>query len=349
MKEAEKGVASNNAHCEEDGSSGTAATANEKPKPHFLKSDNLLSDILRRSKPHQVGGYEAIRMRDLEAAATHPEDTHSIEKLIELTGTAAEQLLDVCCESIAAVRGSLDELNSARLRHLLGFPHLLRTKRTAESANLHGLLDQLREALIDFRDTKRKAVLAPYEQYLQAALERDDGIPSRGLFYSLLYHFQLIQYVGSVEKLLETTIELTANRKTSLHIPRILKIKDLIAPRRSNPTQPEDEDPEELENAPLLETAEARNPDARSPKSPMHWIMTAASGFSRSLTSGNLFFGVKVGIITVLISLPQYFRPTAHFYYYERGLWVRDFLANLFSSQINPGGRLSSCTILKHG
>jgi len=243
-----------------------------------------------QQKSHSVHLYESIKHMDLENRTAHPSDSESIDQLTTLSSKAANRLLTACKDSISVARLSLEILNSQRVRHRFGFGTFLRHSQPKTAPDLKHHLSELQDALAEFRLSKRKDVLLPYDNYFTTALQSDEGLPTRGLFYLLLYHFQLIEFASGVEELLETVVTLDSGKTVSLHWPQFNSIRDLIAPRRRAAAEPDQDAPEEVEGAPLLEKADPRDPDADRPKNPLQFLLLGIFSFFQNSTTGNLFY-----------------------------------------------------------
>jgi hypothetical protein len=294
-----------------------------------------LAALHRHYEP--VGVLESQTYSDLEAGfqSTLAEKASHYEDMVMMLGSSCGELLGECERGMSIVIKWFESINSDRLYARLFRRKTTDIERKKLFAELAEATEMLQIELERFRVEKRLEVLEPHITWFKS-LESHRQPSYRLLFQSFFYQFHLVEFAESLHSLL---VELQRNDHShplpNWWIPSFLELSKWIAKggEKTNQASKEDlagddQDPEDIPHFDNSDDEEEklivqqRNPDAGPPTNIGHLFGRVVVGFFKLLARPDIFFAIKAGIVTVLVALPSYFKTTAGWFYFNRGIWA---------------------------
>ncbi|KAG6918461.1 hypothetical protein DXG01_014088 [Tephrocybe rancida] len=233
---------------------------------------------------------------------------------------------------LEAVHTWIGGVRAGRLRFLF------RTKETkeawAEQLVAHQVIrDELFDVIERFREEGRHRVLDPYRASFEPHAEQHtesmhDPPAHRFLFQAYVYQYHLIQFTWIILEMLDEMIRLEQERTTQklwTPVQRLFKWSNWQL--NDGEQHAEDEDPDTIQGlAPAtledIGLPQRRDPDALPPRNVFEVFVGYIYFSVTGLAGGNLLFGIKAGVLTVLLSLPSMLKSTAFFAYDNRFVWA---------------------------
>lgn len=309
------------AHGDVDGQGETAsssmislpslADAESKKRHHSLFIDALH----KHYKP--VGVLETEFYMNLEANDKVWEREHArvvVQKLYE----AVQELVTACGDALQTVLVWLDAISRDRL-----FNAITGHRVMCPSKDIESTLTRLQTTLHEFRTTKRLTILEPY----QTTFHTSQQPPHKCLFRAFLFEFHIAESCDGVCDLL-TRVQLLDRKRAYRRwwYPSFKQLRErLFAQMRSTPGEHdnEDEPADEISGMPDYSAdVGVRDPDALPPRNVAHLIGGALHSAFSFIGRGDVFFCLKAALLVVLIDLPSFFRTSASFMYFNRGIWA---------------------------
>ncbi|KAH8111149.1 hypothetical protein DFH11DRAFT_1880050 [Phellopilus nigrolimitatus] len=300
----------------------------------FGHPTSLFQEAISRSTGNAVGVFESQRYLNLESRLAHPDAGRLTEHIMELLGESTDELLACCADTLDHLAGWLERMNQDRFWKLFRRERLKTWKESIRDDE--AVKDKLRRVLDEFREKKRHRVLDMYRSYLDpdhvGSPPAEDVPPHRYLFQSYLYQYHLTFFSEHLYNLLEEITRLEKTRARSRLWFPVLPLKKILTwskwePTETNLQQNEDEDPDIIqgidpETQDSLGQAERRDPDALPPGNISEAIGNVLYHAVGALGRGNAIFGFKAGILSVLLSLPNFLPSSTHFAYVNRSIWA---------------------------
>jgi Putative ER transporter, 6TM, N-terminal/Fusaric acid resistance protein-like len=293
-----------------------------------------LAALHRHYEP--VGVLESQTYSDLEAGFqyTLSEKAAHYENMVAILSSSCGELLGECERGMSVVIKWFESVNSDRL-----YARLFRRK--SKDLERQKLFDELAEAItsihskIDrFRATKRLEVLEPHIKWFHS-MDNQRQPSYRLIFMSFFYQFHLVEFASSLHSLMEDLQQNDSTHPTpTWTIPSFLEFGHWLAKggEKTNQASKEDlasenQDPEDIPHIPDRDNeqkllVQPRNPDAGPPTNIGHLAGRVLVSFFKLLGRPDVFFAVKAGIVTVLVAMPAYFKSTAGWFYFNRGIWA---------------------------
>ena len=268
---------------------------------------SFLDAIKKQTRP--VGLWESHRYMDVERMFTRDTDD-ALEQL--------DTLADTGRALVSACHGAVN----VAIKY---FGPLARSSR-GPLGDLGGTIKTLDDALEQYR-TRRLEALASYRRAFATGEEEEyRRLHFRNLFQSFVAQYHLIEFAESILDLLQALEKLkTLRTKRRIWLPRF---RDLLAHTKRvhverDPNENADEPGHEgsLEEDNLLGAAKRRDPESTPYDSVYLNALSRLAGIPAILGSRSFFFFIKAAILTSLTILPQFFKSSAGFYYYNRGIW----------------------------
>ncbi|GAA5852458.1 hypothetical protein JCM9279_003454 [Rhodotorula babjevae] len=291
---------------------------------------SLLHDVLHPQldvKP--VGVVESMTYADLEDYLHNPRDEEHLEELMRLLSKASGDLLGALDKSISHLVTvihrfkSLDDTWRALVRY--DDDEVEKLVKASRSQ-----LDELKAALVLYRDDKRLEVVRPFARLFDpfGAEVRgevgDDEMKSqpshRGLFWAFQYEHALLGWGEALVDLFETVLKVESKRRR----PRVWwpNWRRARFTRASGTDEYDEDDPQELRDLNTSAFSAPRNPDSAPPKNLAQFVGVKVTGFFDLLARRDVLFGIKSAILLGLCSLPAMFPSTSYFFQKNRGVWV---------------------------
>ncbi|KAI5115077.1 hypothetical protein M0805_006708, partial [Coniferiporia weirii] len=280
-----------------------------------------------------VGVFESQRFLNLELRMAHPNADELVPRIMELLIESANELIVCCADTLDHLVGWLERMNQDRFWKIYG----RRRKMTWEEGirKDEAMRERLRSTLDEFRQKKRHRVLDMYRMHIDPIGESphgEDPPPHRYLFQCYLYQYHLIFFSEHLCSMLGEIIDLEKTRPHSrLWLP-VLPIAKILTWSKWEPTDVglehgEDEDPNIIqgidpETQGQLGEAIIRDPDALPPGNMLEAVGNVIYHTVGALGRGNAIFGFKAGILSVLVSLPNFIPSSARFAYVNRSIWA---------------------------
>ncbi|KAF9220310.1 hypothetical protein BS17DRAFT_739428 [Gyrodon lividus] len=305
---------------------------------HNLLHGSLLHLALSRTPRTEsaVGVFESHRYLNLEAThLSHPDSERYTARATELLSTSCQDLLQICestlqgaCDWLACVRDNRFNFWVRKEEK-----EKIRTERIQKYENLHS---ELSAALDVFTKQKRLSVLDPYRAIFTPSDDLNaeyDVPPHRYLFHCYVYQYHLMRFAALIQAMLSEIIRLETERAISkvwFPSPDVSKLAfwSVWAPSevldRDDDENPEiipGLDPSTMAMADLGK-AVRRDPDALPPRnaleSVMNWLYRTVMGIG----GGNALFALKAGVLTIILTLPSFIKPSAEFAYRNKFAWA---------------------------
>ncbi|PAV21583.1 hypothetical protein PNOK_0154000 [Pyrrhoderma noxium] len=297
---------------------------------HSSNAPSIFHEAMDRE--NTVGVFESVRYLNLESRLAHPHAEEWIPKIIFLLSESSRELTECCAETLEHVANWLERMNQDRFWKLFRREREKSWQETIEEDE--AVYAKLRAVLDDFRQNKRHRVLDLYRAHIDPTFSPpgEDPPPHRYLFQCYTYQYHLMFFAEHLCTFLKETIHLEKTRPRSrLWLP-ILPLKQIIFWSKWEPTDSglqtnEDEDPDIIqgidpEKQHLLDVPQRRDPDALPPGNILEAIGSLFHHSAAGLTRGNAVFGFKAGVVSVLLSLPNFVPSSAFFAYRNRSIWA---------------------------
>ncbi|EGN97169.1 hypothetical protein SERLA73DRAFT_183808 [Serpula lacrymans var. lacrymans S7.3] len=304
---------------------------------HNMLHSSLLHLALSRTPRSEfaVGVFESQRYLNLEVShLSHPESNRFTDQATGLLNASCAQLLEVCGSGLEGVQSWLDHVRDHRFDFWVSRSEKERIRKGGVQ-NYERIRDELSRVLDDFRKDKRNIVLDPYRPALSADYDGasiDNEVPPhRYLFHCYVYQYHLMQFSILLVALFDEIIKLEQHRKRNrLWVPS-MPLKKLLSWSNWDATEnlgkDDDENPEIIPGMEPswmsdLGKAARRDPDALPPRNALEMIMNIIYRVFTNMGGGNVLFAVKAGALTVLLSLPSFFKSTASYAYKNKFVWA---------------------------
>jgi hypothetical protein len=283
-----------------------------------------------------VGVLESQTYTDLEATfqtALNEKPTH-YEDMVLLLSSSCSDLLDECERGMSVVIEWLESVNSDRLYSRLWKSKSKAAQRREISRKVEEAVEMLQREIDRFQKDKRLEVLEPHLKWFESDTHKHRQPSYRLLFVSFFYQFHLREFAVSLHALLEQLHENDATHQLPhWWVPSFMEVSKWLAKggehkdKASNEDLAgEDQDPEHIPHITNPEDeaiqVQRRNPDAWPPTNVGHLFGRFVVRSYKLLVRPDIFFAIKAGIITVLVALPSYFKSTAGWFYFNRGIWA---------------------------
>ncbi|KAN0123038.1 Protein of unknown function (DUF2422) domain containing protein [Russula decolorans] len=285
-------------------------------------------------REHVVGVFESQRYLDLESQHfAHPLAAYYTERSTALLRQSCEPLLRAC-------NSCLDQLDmwlrTSRHNHWIFWLGGNKCSRIQQERldGLYRVCDELRRTLKEFRTSLRRIVLEPYREAFgdkhEGCMTGGDIPPHRFLFHSYTYQYHLMEFSNVLISTLEYITELEKERlRTRFWLPT-MSFHDFsrwsIWDTNVNLEHEDDENPNIVQGKEGLcvdlGVAQRRDPDALPPGNTFEAIMNLLYRAFQAMSHGNQLFAIKAGILTTLLSIPSFVKPSASFAYGERFNWA---------------------------
>lgn len=280
-----------------------------------------LLDRLRKAQ-QPVGVYESQRYMDMELA-----DDSDLQPLVR-------QLELLAAGALPLVGGLKQCLNSA-----VAWSQAKDKKRWAEDKTMAKHLAAMKATLAEFKRT-RVEVINPYRDMfdpLRPTWQRLTPIQHKGLYYCFVAQYHLIEFSEAVIAFIESALEMDAKRpKKRLWFPRLLALFQQF--RESMRSEVEhaagdngEDDDQELQDEERelmsdqheqLGEARRRDPDYVPYRNVLLAVVSKITKIPDLVFSKSGMYAVKAGLLGCLTSMPAFFKSSAGFYYYNRGLFA---------------------------
>ncbi|KIJ33026.1 hypothetical protein M422DRAFT_265055 [Sphaerobolus stellatus SS14] len=295
---------------------------------------HLIKDAINQSQEHHpVGVFESQFYMNIERRLYHPQEEELEEESVKLLAESCGDLLDVAGEVMDHVVDWLDRMNTDRLR----FPRRTPNADVKAALEKHNtILGRLKDTMDAFLKEKRHRILEPYKGVLDPLRKSRHLPPHRFLFRAFLYQYHLLRFCEAMREMLEKIEELERTRtKRRLWAP-ILPLRSILTwsmwETNDSTETADEENPDVIPGISIkgqdLGEAEPRNPDALPPSNFIELIGTEVYLFLTGLGGGNSLFGLKAGLLSVVLILPNYIQTSAAFAYQNKSVWAL-FIAQL--------------------
>ncbi|KAH8105763.1 hypothetical protein DFH11DRAFT_1278514 [Phellopilus nigrolimitatus] len=300
----------------------------------FGNPASLFQEALSRSTGNAVGVFESQRYLNLESRLAHPDADQLRQHVMELLGESTSELRACCADALEHLVSWLERMNQDRFWKLFRRERLKTWEESIRDDE--AVKDRLRRVLDEFREKKRHRVLDMYRSYLDpdyvGSLSGEEVPSHRYLFQSYLYQYHLMSFSELLFSLLEEITRLGKTRSRSRLWFPVLPLKKILTwskwePTETNLQQDEDEDPNIIqgidpETQESLGQTERRDPDALPPGNAFEAIGNVLYHSISALGRGNAIFGFKAGVLSILMSLPNFLPSSTRFAYVNRSIWA---------------------------
>ncbi|KAJ7775586.1 hypothetical protein B0H16DRAFT_1713170 [Mycena metata] len=272
--------------------------------------------------------HETHLLRTIHTQNIALEAQHSVRPahVFPLLDTATRDLRFAIINALTAVRGGIANANGARWRR--------NAARDAESAQK---LDEagvgLAEAVREFKAERRLELLAPFLPLLDAAAAASTKINDseksplglRSLFVSYVFVSNIISIAEAVEQLLGAVQAISEKRRRArLWAPTSLRAVWKVVSARGDRVDAafgEDTSPP-VGDLGGGEREYRRDPDSRPPTNALQKVMHLLHHGYLWTSTPEAIFTFKYVFISIALWLPAVFVRSAHFYYFEKGIWA---------------------------
>ncbi|KAF8585510.1 hypothetical protein K439DRAFT_1409815 [Ramaria rubella] len=292
-----------------------------------LPRHHLLRGALAQSQQQRpVGIFESQHHMNVEKRIRHPREEVIEEKSLGLLADSVEELLGETALAMDHILNWLDRTNSDRLR----LRPLKEQVRNDILLSHERTIKRLKDAMDQFLSHKRHKILGPYRGFLDPLRESTLHPPHRYLFRSYLYQFHLLQFCESIHDMLQDIERLDKHRNHRRLWPPVLPLKRILRWSAWEPNEATeracDENPDIIPGvcaqSQVLGATESRDPDALPPNNVVELFGSHLCALLHGLTSRDAQFGLKGGILSVLLSLPSYFPNSTLFAYRNISIWA---------------------------
>ncbi|KAI0060820.1 hypothetical protein BV25DRAFT_1871013 [Artomyces pyxidatus] len=281
---------------------------------------------------HVVGVFESQRYLDLESQHFgHPQSAYFTQRATDLLFQSCEGLLGSCGSAVKGLDRWLEGSHKHRWVFWKGGNARERIHRERLD-DLFKVTEELTRALDLFRKEKRHLVLDPYRSAFDpkhvGSMTGEDVPPHRYLFHCYVYQYHALQFVIVLLQTLEIVTKLEKeNIRTRLWLPAV-PLYDFfhwsIWDHSVELEREDDENPDIVQGMENVDLglASRRDPDALPPSNPFEAVMSFLYQAVQASSRGNILFAVKAAILSVLLSLPYFFKTSAGFAYSNRFSWA---------------------------
>ncbi|KAL5501058.1 hypothetical protein ACEPAH_9445 [Sanghuangporus vaninii] len=300
---------------------------------HTSRPASVLSSGASSFFEKPVGIFESQRYVNIESRFSHPASEELFLIITARLADGSRDLIVACGDTLDHVISWLERMNQDRFWKLYGRGH----KHWQEAIRDDELaMSKLQYTLDEFWNEKRHLVLELYrsaDDADEAGSSFDDAnAPHLLLYQCYLYQYHLMRFSKHLRQFLDEMIKLDRTRRRArIWIP-VLPFRQIFLWKKWEPIdsslqRDEDEDPDivqgiDPENQSLLGVPTGRDPDALSPRTRMQAFGSMAYHTLSALGSGNAVFGLKAGVLSIILSLPTYVRSSAEFTYIHRSVWA---------------------------
>lgn len=301
---------------------------------HLLRELHL-SLSHHHQREHVVGVFESQRYLDLESTHfAHPMSSHFTERATFLLKESCDELLEGCANSLKGLDFWLEQSRTNRFAFWRNEQTMQRIHNERLEA-IQTVTTNLADILKRFRKDKRHLVVDPYRSAFDprhiGSITGEDVPPHRYLFHCYVYQYHLMHFSMNLLDLLQEATDLEEKRVSSrLWFPS-MPVGNLFT--WSIWDQTVDLDREDDENPDIIQgmdsawmgdlgMAERRDPDALPPRNLFESLMNLLHRMLEALSSGNVLFAIKAGVLTILLSLPSLLQSSASFAYGQRFNWA---------------------------
>ncbi|KAL5518361.1 hypothetical protein ACEPAH_43 [Sanghuangporus vaninii] len=296
-------------------------------------ASSLFHDVLNRTSEGVVGVFESQRYLNLETRLAHPNAEEFIPQIVHHLGESSADLAKCAGDALEHLALKFGRMNEDRFYKLFCRERAMSWEEGINDDE--SMLKKLKSVREEFRTKGRHRVLDLYRPHVDAYLSsqtNQEPPPHLYLFQCYMYQYHLMFFAEHLCQMFEELIDLEKTRPRSrLWLP-ILPFKEIIMRSKWEPPDAglqhaDDEDPDiiqgiEPEKAELLTHAKRRDPDALPPTNAIETIGTLIYASINALGRGNAVFGFKAGILSVLLSLPNFLPSSAEFAFVNRSIWA---------------------------
>ncbi|KAH8103409.1 hypothetical protein BXZ70DRAFT_728472 [Cristinia sonorae] len=288
--------------------------------------DSSATDVASTLGPSEGLTSETFLLHELRSRNRVAEASHSV-RMTDVMPTVREATRDLRAStsaSITAVQSVLDSINTKRYSRNGDADADKKVEQLADS------MHHLRQALADFKETKRLQLVEPFQPLLEATKGYKTGAsappPLRTLFISFVFGANMVTLAEGVLNMMEFVLATASKRRRNrLWAPNsILAIFKALATRdrRDEQGAGEDEVPDRPEVNEKNATAYKLDPDSRPPTNAIQRFADVLHKIYKWTKSPEALFGIRYALLSVALWIPSVVRSTAHFAYAEKAIWV---------------------------
>ncbi|TDL21197.1 hypothetical protein BD410DRAFT_821614 [Rickenella mellea] len=279
-----------------------------------------------------VGIFESQKYLNLESHFQHPRADMFMENAMCLLQESSKDLLVASADATRHVMAWLERLNSDRYWKLYGREHAKWSESVKENEEAR---KRHRKALNKFREQQRQIVINPYRRAFEvkssaANSPLDEIPPHRYLFQSFLYQYHLLQLALKLGDFLDEINDLERTKRRSRLWMPVLPLRKILSWQKWEPTDhldhDDDEDPNVIQGIEptddnQLGDVRKRNPDSLPPENAIEVVGNVIYLILHPLSNPNVVFGLKGGLLSVILSIPAILPHTARFAYVNHFVW----------------------------
>ncbi|QRV93943.1 hypothetical protein RhiJN_21961 [Ceratobasidium sp. AG-Ba] len=277
--------------------------------------------------------HRLLHVRGHVTALEIAQHTH-ITEMIPIVYASTADLRKALSKALEVTAAAVRDINSRRYK----------SAKSEPLENLYSAREVLRNTLTEYRDERRKAIIQPLADAVDAASGRmldEHGRPTvsfRPLFVCFVFESNLCWTADATLDMVNMLAKAMEERKKSrLWAPTGLrKLGNLLmqnegtAPIRgdSNPIPEPGKDDE-------YSREYRKDPDARPPKSALQHLTYMIWRIWSFMRTNEAVFALKYMIVSIALWLPQVIKHSAEFTYNEKGLWaliMAQFGLNMYMS-----------------
>lgn len=240
-----------------------------------------------------------------------------VDNVLEIVDDIYREITQIYCEALTLLVSWLTAANQFRI-----YSWFTREKSKAlqekEAGKLLTVRQSLSAAFVQAQEKKRHA--------LEKVAEEKPKLLLSLISQSSLYGFLVDESTTSLLRILDLFISLDKERPKPKFIWPYSKsrhLKSSATMQSSHQATDIDQDSHtELPSFEPRKRTQARNPDASPPRNIIHLFGTRVVSFVKSLEKYQLFTHFKFALAGVATLLPIYCKPTCHWYYSNRLIWV---------------------------
>ncbi|WVQ77075.1 hypothetical protein IAR50_006758 [Cryptococcus sp. DSM 104548] len=288
----------------------------------------------------------------IEQARQLAEPAKSLEGLLPVLADSSADLREQSIKALRDIKDWLFLVNHTRWKKVpADSPPITQREEN---------LENLKQALQEFRASKQYALLEPYKGLfdpntgvLKEDMLHSFRLTSHDLSRAMVLTATIVPFALSLISLLELLLEIErANPKAKLQFPKrfakmLLKaandkngnpnpldmgLKDTDAATeeergRVSPEEEDDSDDEDLQKKKPTKKKKSKklytkDPDASDPRNSLQRFGRHVYTLWQGLSGTSGVFALKYGLVSVALFVPSVCPNSAHFYYVNRGLWA---------------------------